>query len=180
MNTFRLVVFAISFVAVGTTALSTSNEFFPKPISSELPMYPETARMARVAGTVKLWFVLNGEGEVTQTNAVSGNPLLRGAAANTVNSWKFLPNTIRPSIRYETEFVYMLEVQPEEGQPKLRPCYHMPPLAVSDNASLLPLIEQVEQACGARAVGGQCRQWLLFSDELKRGNRIPLLLPYCR
>ena len=77
MNTFRLVVFAISFVAVGTTALSTSNEFFPKPISSELPMYPETARMARVAGTVKLWFVLNGEGEVTQTNAVSGNPLLR-------------------------------------------------------------------------------------------------------
>ena len=119
MNTFRLVVIAVLLVAVGTPALSTSNEFFPKPISSEFPMYPETARTARVAGTVKLWFVLNGDGDVAQTDVVSGNPLLRDAAVNTVKSWKFRSKTIRPSVRYETEFVYVLKVQPKAGEPKL-------------------------------------------------------------
>jgi TonB family protein len=82
-------------------------------------MYPERARASRVAGTVKLWFMLNGTGEVAEVGIVSGNPLLRDAAAEAVKSWKFQPNILPPSVRLETEFVYVLAVQANEGEPKL-------------------------------------------------------------
>lgn len=97
-----------------------SNAAFPKPVSSALPMYPEEARAARVAGNVKLSFVLNRKGEVVDTTIVSGNPLLRDAALNAVRSWRFRPDALRPDVRFETEFVYVLNVQPKEGEPSLK------------------------------------------------------------
>jgi TonB family protein len=105
--------------AIGTSGRPTPDRMFPKPTSSELPMYPERARMAHVAGTVKLWFTLNGNGEVAQTKIISGNRLLSEAAVSTVKSWKFRPESIRPDLRYETEFVYVLSGQSKEGEPKL-------------------------------------------------------------
>jgi TonB family protein len=118
VNILRLGVIASLLFVVGTAA-QTSKVFFPKPISSALPMYPEEARRARVAGTVNLWFMPNVNGEVTQTGVVSGNPLLRESAMSAVKSWKFLPNALRPDVRCETEFVYALNVQSKEGEPKL-------------------------------------------------------------
>jgi TonB family protein len=114
-----LVVITILFVVGATAALVASDGIFPKPISSELPMYPERARSARVAGNVKIWFVLDGSGAVTQAQSVSGNPMLRDAAVSTVKSWKFLTNNVQSNVRYETEFVYVLNVQPKNGEPKL-------------------------------------------------------------
>jgi TonB family protein len=119
VNSSRLVVITILLVVGATAALFASDGIFPKPISSELPMYPERARSARVAGTVKIWFVLDGSGEVTQAQSVSGNPMLRDAAVSTVKSWKFLTNSVQANVRYETEFVYVLNVQPKNGEPKL-------------------------------------------------------------
>lgn len=119
MNAFRLGCIAAFIVAVGAAGPRDSDGFFPKPVSSQLPTYPERARAARVAGEVKLWFVPNEKGEVTQAQIISGNSMLRDAAVTTVRSWKFQPISIRPNVRYETEFVYVLEIQSKEGEPKL-------------------------------------------------------------
>ena len=118
MNAVRLGVVVILLVAVAMGA-SASDVVYPKPVSSALPMYPERARAVHVAGTVRLWFVLNGNGEVSQAEVVSGNPMLCDAAVYTVKSWKFRPNSIPPNVRHETQFVYVLRVQSREGEPRL-------------------------------------------------------------
>jgi TonB family protein len=101
------------------TASAASNPSFPKPTFAALPVYPEGARAARVAGVVKLWFVLNNSGEVAHAEVASGNPLLREAAVEAVKSWRFQPNTLPSKVRFETEFTYVLKVQAREGEPKL-------------------------------------------------------------
>jgi TonB family protein len=114
----RAVILSLLFVT-STMALRASTIFLPKPISSDLPMYPEVARGARVSGDVILWFVPNANGEVTQVGVISGNPLLREFAMSAVKSWKFKPNVLEPGVRRKTEFVYVLNVQLREGAPKL-------------------------------------------------------------
>jgi TonB family protein len=118
LNVIRTVV-TTALVFVAAMPLSASGEFFPKPVASVLPEYPEDARSARVAGTVKLWFTLKANGEVAEAGVVSGNPLLRDAAVSTVKSWRFDPKALPANVRFETEFVYVLGVQPREGEPKL-------------------------------------------------------------
>ena len=86
---------------------------------SVLPMYPEEARSARVAGTVRIWFVLNGDGEVAQAGVASGPAMLQEAAMRSVRSWRFRPESLRSGVRCETKFVYVLNVQAKEGEPKL-------------------------------------------------------------
>jgi TonB family protein len=109
---------ALLFVG-GVAASSDSMSFSAKPSSSALPMYPEGARRARVTGTVKLWFILDGNGAVTQAGVISGHPMLRDAAMSIVKSWHFQPNALCSNLRCETEFVYVLNVQPEKGEPRL-------------------------------------------------------------
>jgi len=119
MKGLRLGCIAALLVAAGISSPGASNGLFPKPISSDLPMYPELARNARITGTVKLWFVVNIEGELTDAQIISGHPILASAAISIVKSWKFQPNSIPRSVRHETEFVYVLNVQSEKGEPKL-------------------------------------------------------------
>lgn len=119
MSALKLGCVVALFIAVGAAAPPPTNNRPPKPISSDLPMYPEGARAARVAGTVKMWFVVDALGEVARAQVVSGNPMLRDAALKVVGSWKFRPKSIRPDERHETEFVYVLNVQSKEGEPKL-------------------------------------------------------------
>jgi TonB family protein len=92
---------------------------FPKPISSELPMYPEQAKSAHITGTVKLWFVVNESGGIAQAEVISGSTALRDGAVSVVKSWKFSVGSMQPKVRYETEFVYVLNVQSKSGEPKL-------------------------------------------------------------
>jgi len=94
-------------------------KFLPKPIYSELPTYPELARYAHLAGQVKLWFMLDESGAVSQAGVVSGHPIFGDAAFSTVKSWKFRPGIMQTNQRYETEFVYDLRTQSELGEPKL-------------------------------------------------------------
>jgi TonB family protein len=119
MNALRLGGIAVLLVAACTAATFASSRLFPKPIYSELPAYPERARTAHVAGTVKLWFVLDESGSTAQAKLISGNSILGDAAISTVKSWKFRPEDVHPNIRYETEFVYVLNVQSKSGEPRL-------------------------------------------------------------
>jgi hypothetical protein len=75
--------------------------------------------MARVAGSVKLWFVLNAEGAVSEAGAISGNALLRDAALHNLRTWKFSRDSSKANVKYETEYVYRLDVQQQHGEPKL-------------------------------------------------------------
>jgi TonB family protein len=78
-------------------------------------MYPERARAAHVAGSVKIWFTLDAKGVVTQAGVISGSALLSEAALSTVKSWTFEPGALLPNIRINTEFVYGLNIQAKGG-----------------------------------------------------------------
>lgn len=59
-----------------------------------LPEYPLIARQAHVSGTVQLEVTISKEGKVEDLHAVSGNPMLRMAAADAVRVWRFRPYLI--------------------------------------------------------------------------------------
>jgi TonB family protein len=119
VNVHRVLTIAGLLLISAVTFAWASAATFPKPIISALPTYPEEARAARVAGVVKLSFAVNEKGEVVEPTLVSGNPLLREAALSVLKSWRFRPDALRQNVRFETEFVYVLNVQPKEGEPSL-------------------------------------------------------------
>lgn len=90
----------------------------PSLFSSRLPMYPEKARLARITGTVKLWFTVGSDGKVTHAEIISGHPILATAALECVRSWEFRVDGPL-SNKYETEFVYGIGEQEKSGNPKL-------------------------------------------------------------
>lgn len=94
----------------------------PRLKSAGLPQYPPIARLAKVQGEVKVEFVLNSSGEPVSVTAVSGHPLLKGAAEENVTTWRFeLPKDLyRTTWKYETIFNFRIsdDKQPYET-PKL-------------------------------------------------------------
>ena len=111
--------FAFLLLAVSTTAQAPANAFYPKPTHSDFPTYPERALMAHVAGPVKLWFIVDQSGKVSQAGILSGNSMLRDAALSALRSWEFRPGSIQPNIKHESEFTYDLKTRSEAGEPKL-------------------------------------------------------------
>lgn len=63
-------------------------------LSRIAPAYPQLARQARVAGTVKVEATIGRDGRVRIARAVSGPPLLRRAAEDAVRQWKYQPGTL--------------------------------------------------------------------------------------
>ena len=53
------------------------------------PAYPPLARQARISGEVRLEAVIGFDGTVQQLRAVSGHPLLTGAALEAVRQWQY-------------------------------------------------------------------------------------------
>ncbi len=58
-------------------------------IRSVPPVYPALARTNKVAGDVTLDALIDANGNVTEVKAISGPVLLRGAAMNAVQLWKY-------------------------------------------------------------------------------------------
>jgi TonB family protein len=63
-------------------------------IHKVMPEYPETARQARVQGTVVLDTVVSVKGAVTQVKVVSGPEALSAAAADAVRWWRYEPYSV--------------------------------------------------------------------------------------
>jgi TonB family protein len=80
----------------------------PELMSANIPKYPALARQARIEGTVKVSFTLpaNG-GEPANVEAVSGHPVLKGAAVENVKTWHFR-NPYAVERKYETTLRYRL------------------------------------------------------------------------
>ncbi|MBI2682456.1 MAG: energy transducer TonB [Acidobacteriales bacterium] len=56
----------------------------------ELPKYPPIARAARVQGEVRLALSFLGDGSFEKVEVVSGPPMLRQAAIDMVQKWRFV------------------------------------------------------------------------------------------
>ena len=106
---------------MATTAVG---QRLPQPhlITAGLPHYPPLARAAHIQGEVKVEFGLNSVGEPVSVTAVSGHPMLKGAAEENVKTWRFeLPKDLyRTEWKYDTIFNFKIsdDVKPYES-PKL-------------------------------------------------------------
>ena len=58
------------------------------------PIYPTPARIARIEGVVVLAAVINRDGTIQGLHAVSGPPMLIGAAIDAVRQWRYRPYTL--------------------------------------------------------------------------------------
>jgi protein TonB len=63
-------------------------------ISRVQPAYPQLARQARITGVVRVAATVGTDGRVKRARAVSGPPLLRQAAVDAVQRWKYAPGTL--------------------------------------------------------------------------------------
>ncbi|MEQ1946454.1 MAG: TonB family protein [Bryobacteraceae bacterium] len=75
-------------VTVGGTVLAA------KLIHRVVPVYPISAKLARVSGTVRLIGVVSEEGIIQQLQVISGNPLLIQAALDAVRQWVYSPTLL--------------------------------------------------------------------------------------
>ena len=64
-----------------------------KVVQRVVPAYPELARSANIAGTVRLLAIVAPNGSVRSVQALGGNPVLIKAAQDAVTNWKFAPAT---------------------------------------------------------------------------------------
>jgi TonB family protein len=86
----------------------------PVLVSANIPRHPPLACQARIAGVVKLTFVLSGSaGEPTNVEVISGHPMLKDAAIENVKTWKFKNYA---DGKYETTVDYQL---PSSGPQKV-------------------------------------------------------------
>jgi TonB family protein len=102
-----------------TVAFGTAADTDPVLTSANLPKYPPLACQAREHGVVRLRFTLPAHGnEPTNIEVLSGHPLLKDAAVENVNTWRF-DNPYAIDRTYETEFDYELsgrELPPGEAK----------------------------------------------------------------
>ena len=71
-----------------------------------LPVYPPTARQARVQGTVVLQAAISKDGTVEALRGISGHPLLIPAAIEAVKQWRYKPYVINGKpVAVETQII---------------------------------------------------------------------------
>jgi protein TonB len=66
----------------------------PRQTYSVDPEYPTLAREARIRGVVIVDAIIDEHGNVVQARALSGHPLLIGAALKAVLQWKYEPTSL--------------------------------------------------------------------------------------
>ena len=68
------------------------------------PVYPSTAKMARIQGQVVLSAVIGKEGSIEKIQVVAGHPLLVQSALEAVKQWVYQPTTLNGDpVGVETE-----------------------------------------------------------------------------
>ena len=73
-------------------------------IKKAQPRYPPSAKRFNISGPVDVQVTISEEGNVIEAKAISGHPLLRGAAENATRQWVFRPATLN-GIPVETQIV---------------------------------------------------------------------------
>jgi len=91
---FFLVLSALLIICLGVAIAQTQDSSKPlerKIVQRTMPRYPEIARRANLAGTVKVMAVVSPDGKVTAVQPMGGSPVLLQAAEDAVSQWKFAP-----------------------------------------------------------------------------------------
>jgi TonB family protein len=73
-------------------------------ISKAQPRYPPSAKKYNISGPVDVEVTISEAGRVTEAKAVSGHPLLRGAAEEAARQWVFRPATLK-GVPVQTQIV---------------------------------------------------------------------------
>ena len=60
-------------------------------IISRVPTYPEAAKVKQVEGPVVAQVVISKIGTVEHVQVIDGDPLLRNAAADAIQKWRYKP-----------------------------------------------------------------------------------------
>jgi TonB family protein len=68
-----------------------------KAITKVQPQYPPAVKRMNVSGTVEVKITISQFGRVIEAKAISGHPLLRGAAEDAARQWVFEPTTLKGS-----------------------------------------------------------------------------------
>ena len=79
----------------------------PSLIVKPEPVYPETARQARIEGLVIIEVVIGSDGAPKNIAVISGHPLLQTAGIDAVKDYRYQPLVINGS---PTEFVTTITV----------------------------------------------------------------------
>lgn len=69
----------------------------PRKLRNVAPVYPDSARQARIQDVVILESVIAADGRVEDVVALRGHPLLRDAAVDAVRQWRYTP-TLRGGV----------------------------------------------------------------------------------
>jgi len=85
--------------------LSAQEARYPLLVHADLPIYHPVARMAHVAGTVRVEVTVKN-GEVVDAEGISGPPMLLQATIENIHTWHFGPDS---NTRFVTTFIYRLE-----------------------------------------------------------------------
>ena len=92
-------------VLLNFSALAADPEPYLK--SAPMPFYPPLCRSARISGTVTLHFTVDEKGDTSNVDAVGGHQMLREAAIQSVQNWKFAwAKPCECRIKKEVVFVY--------------------------------------------------------------------------
>lgn len=90
--------FVMLLLMVGSTALAKADtpvrhydEAQVHILQRVAPAYPPIAHQMHLSGVVILDMLVNQDGSVGEADAVSGNPILTGAAESAAKHWKFSP-----------------------------------------------------------------------------------------
>jgi TonB family protein len=81
-----------------------------------MPFYPPLARQARIEGKISLRFTVDEKGETADIEATSGHKLLREAAIENLQSWKFWPPSCACRVKEEAVLVYKLDNELESAK----------------------------------------------------------------
>jgi TonB family protein len=116
----RIVQVIACYLLIIVSALMAQEKAAPYLKKAELPKYPILARQARIDGAVKISFEVAEDGTVSEVQAISGHPMLKPAALENVQSWRFgFSGGVGSKQRQETEFVFRLSGKDVEKNPRL-------------------------------------------------------------
>jgi protein TonB len=85
---------AVQKTASVPTPIAGANVTPAKLIHRVDPLYPESAKSARLQGTVVLDVMISEKGKVESLKLVSGEPALAKAATKAVRKWRYQPALI--------------------------------------------------------------------------------------
>jgi protein TonB len=85
----------------------------PRQVYSAAVVYPPIAKVAKIEGTVVIDAIIDEHGDVVEARAVSGPPLLLGAALKAVEQWKYEPTRLNGepvSIEMQVQVHFNLQI----------------------------------------------------------------------